>query len=92
MTATISQFAHPWAVPRIPVVRRRITPQAGHALEKLGHAIEYLSDEFIVAPEDSRGRMEAILLLMEVNRRIYADCPEVPSLGRRLVTMLRRIA
>ncbi len=92
MTAAISQFAHPWAVPRIPAVRRRITPQAGHALEKLGHAIEYLSDELIVAPEDSKGRMQAILLLMEVNRRIYAECPEVLSFGQRLATMLRRIA
>jgi len=27
--------------------RRRITPRAGHALEILGHAIEYLTDEFV---------------------------------------------
>ena len=92
MTAAATQFVHPWAVTRIPVVRRRITPLAGHALEKLGHAIEYLSDEFIVAPEDPKGCMQAILLLMEVNRGIYADCPEVPSFGQRFATMLRRLA
>ena len=45
----------------------------------------------MVAPEDSKGRMQAILLLMEVNRGIYADCPEVPSFGQRFATMLRRI-
>lgn len=92
MTATISHFAHPWAVSNAPVVRRRITPQAGHALEKLGHAIEYLSDELIVAPQDSKGCMQAILLLMEVNRSVYADCPEVPSFSQRLTAMLRRVA
>jgi len=26
---------------------RRITPEAGHALEILGHAIEYLTDELV---------------------------------------------
>lgn len=92
MTAAISQFAHPWAVPSAPAIRRRITPDAGHALEKLGHAIDYLTDEFMVAPEDSKGCMQAILLLMEVNRGIYADCPEVPSFGQRFATMLRRFA
>jgi len=92
MTASISQFAHPWAVPSTPAVRRRITPMAGHALEKLGHAIEYLSDEYMFCPEDSRGRVEAILLLMEVNRQIYAECPEIPSLSQRLSHLFRRLA
>ncbi len=27
--------------------RRRVTPEAGHALEILGHAIEYLADEYV---------------------------------------------
>ena len=92
MTAAISQFAHPWAVPSAPAIRRRITPDAGHALEKLGHAIEYLSDEFMVAPEDSKGRMEAILLIMEINRKVYADCPEVLSIGQQLISFPRRSA
>jgi hypothetical protein len=30
-----------------PRVRRRISQQAGQALEKLAHAIEYLTDEYI---------------------------------------------
>ena len=27
--------------------KRRISPEAGHALELLGHAIEYLTDELV---------------------------------------------
>ena len=35
------------AVPRVRTHRRRITPQAGRALDILAHAIEYLTDEFV---------------------------------------------
>jgi hypothetical protein len=72
--------------------RRRISPQAGHALEILGHAIEYLSDEYVMegglfAAHDPR--LEAIQLLMSRNREIYFACPEVPGLSERLRTWLR---
>ena len=40
-----------------PVVRRRITPGAGRALEILAHALEYLSDECAVS--DATGAMAA---------------------------------
>lgn len=65
---------------------RRISPEAGHALEKLGHAIEYLTDEFVFAGgsfEAGSPQLEAIQLLMAVNREIYLACPEIPSLGER---------
>jgi hypothetical protein len=67
--------------------RRRITPQAGHALEILGHAIEYLTDEFV--HENSgltrgNGQLEAVQLLMAVNRQVYYECPEVLTVGERL--------
>lgn len=66
--------------------RRRISPEAGHALEILGHAIEYLGDEF-ADPAGSlnalNAQMEAVQLLMEINRQIYLQCPEVPSMGTR---------
>lgn len=66
--------------------RRRISPEAGHALEILGHAIEYLGDEF-ADPVGSEialdAQMEAVQLLMEINRQIYFECPEVPSMGTR---------
>jgi hypothetical protein len=71
--------------------RRRISPEAGHALEILGHAIEYLTDEFICAggslsPHD--GQVEAVQLLMSLNREIYFGCPEVPTFGDRFRALL----
>ena len=47
-----TDFSLPLATPAASIAqtrnsRRRITPQAGRALEKLGHAIEYLTDEFV---------------------------------------------
>jgi hypothetical protein len=74
-------------------VRRRISPQAGRALVILGHAIEYLSDEFVheggpVSLSD--GRIEAIQLLMSVNRQIYFECPVILPLGTRILGFLCR--
>ena len=66
--------------------RRRISPEAGHALEILGHAIEYLTDEFVYAGgsfSDHDGQVEAVQLLMGLNREIYFGCPEVPTFGDR---------
>jgi len=59
--------------------------ESGKALEVLGHAIEYLVDEFLFEYEDAllsrrSGRIEAIQLLMSVNRQIYFECPIVSSL------------
>lgn len=71
--------------------RRRISPEAGHALEILGHAIEYLTDEFVHTGGSfsaSDGQVEAVQLLMAVNRQIYFACPEVPSLGERWRSLL----
>lgn len=71
--------------------RRRITPRAGHALEILGHAIEYLTDEFVHQGAEFRSRnaqLEAVQLLMSVNRQVYFECPEVPTLGERLRSAL----
>jgi len=74
--------------------RRRISSEAGHALEKLGHAIEYLTDEFMSEEGQSMfrrdGRLEAIEILMAANRSVYYDCPEVPSFRERLATLLHR--
>ena len=71
--------------------RRRISSEAGHALETLGHAIEYLSDEFVhgggsLTAHD--GQVEAVQLLMGINRQIYFECPIVPSLGERCRALL----
>ncbi len=71
--------------------RRRISPEAGHALEILGHAIEYLTDEFVhgggsFSAHD--GQVDAVQLLMAVNRQVYFSCPEVPLLGERWRSLL----
>jgi len=65
---------------------RRISPEAGHALEKLGHAIDYLTDEYIhedgtFSQDDAK--LQAVQLLMVINRDIYLACPEVPTLADR---------
>ena len=73
--------------------RRQITAQAGHALEILGHAIEYLGDEYVheAGAFGARDpRLEAIQLLMARNREIYFACPEAPTLGQRIHSWLQR--
>ena len=71
--------------------RRRITPQAGHALEILGHAIEYLTDEFVQeggSLSPGNGRLEAIQILMALNRAVYFECPMELSFGERCRSLL----
>jgi hypothetical protein len=72
--------------------RRSFSPESGRALEMLGHAIEYLSDEYIYEGGQFRlsdPRMQATLMLMERSREIYFACPEIPSMGERLRRWLR---
>lgn len=74
--------------------RRRITPQAGRALEILGHSIEYLADESIHRGVDlstPSAEAEAIQLLMALNRKIYFACPEIPSFRERLAWTFRSL-
>jgi len=74
-----------------PRLRRRITPQAGKALEILAHALEYLTDEYAVsgsAGPSLQDRLEAIELLKSLNRRVYLECAEVPR--TRVRSFLRR--
>jgi hypothetical protein len=75
-------------------VRRRTTPEAGFALEVLGHAIEYLADEYVheggilSSIESPDPRVEALRLLMAANREVYYACPVMPSLYQRVVGRL----
>jgi hypothetical protein len=72
--------------------RRHITQQAGRALEILGHAIEYLADEFVergCSFSDDKGQLDAVQLLMALNRQVYFECPEVPRLSERFRAFLR---
>ena len=75
--------------------RRRISTEAGRGLEILGHAIEYLADEYMYEGGQinlADPRVQAVLLLMEKNRDIYFACPEVPTLGERLRSWLQLLA
>lgn len=72
--------------------RRHIDPPSGRALEILGHAIEYLTDELVhnsevILADDPR--VQSIQLLMTLNRQIYLSCPEVQSFGERCRSFLR---
>jgi hypothetical protein len=77
--------------------RRRVSPEAGRAIEMLGHAIEYLADEFALECRsgatsiglDKHPQVSAIDLLMARNREIYFSCPLVPTFGERLRALLR---
>jgi hypothetical protein len=77
--------------------RRSMTPEAGRAIEMLGHAIEYLADEFALECMDSQvrsapgvnPRIMAIELLKARNREIYFNCPQVPTVGDRLRSLLK---
>lgn len=97
MAATTSTgFSIPASAPVVPAVRvhsnrRRITPQAGRALEILGHAIEYLTDEFVhqgLEPSAGDAQLKAVQMLMALNRQIYFECPEVPTWGDRCRKLL----
>jgi hypothetical protein len=74
-------------------LRRRPTRQQGHALELLGHAIEYLVDTQLhrttaaVAPSD----VAANHLLMRLSREVFAECREIVPIRRRLKLHLRNL-
>jgi hypothetical protein len=72
-----------------PFVRRQLSPEEGRAIEILGHAIEYLADEYCAdaQPKGRLGnadpRIEAIQTLKALNRSIYYSAPEAePALTR----------
>jgi hypothetical protein len=88
-----SEHAEAQTVPVSNANRRRlISAQAGHALEILGHAIEYLTDEYVHEAKQLSAhdpQVEAIQLLMKINREMYFGCPVVPTFRERLRSLLR---
>lgn len=77
---------------------RRITPSAGRALETLGRAIEYLADEYALSfaqiglLDSGDPQIEAIQILMSLNRQVYYSCPETEPLLQRFANWLFRTA
>jgi len=92
----VEHFAAPvvrrHAKPSSQLVRRRPTAQQGHALELLGHAIEYIADsQLYISPEgESKSESDAIQLLMRLNREVFAECREIVPVRRRLKQRLMR--
>ena len=78
------------AVEMRPFVRRQLSPEEGRAIEILGHAIEYLADEYCAdaQPKGRLGnadpRVEAIQTLKELNRSIYYSATEVQPAFTRM--------
>jgi len=92
MAATTTRFGvHRIARREAPIARanrrRHITPEAGRALEILGHAIEYLTDEYVHEAKEFSARdpqVQAVQMLMALNRGIYYACPLEPTFIERL--------
>ena len=83
---------HPSASRNLGIVRRRITPEAGRGLEILGHALDYLADEFVCDGcrfSDDSGRLQAIQLLTYLNRQIYFACDVEPTFRDRAQSLFR---
>jgi hypothetical protein len=78
------------AVELRPFVRRQLSPEEGRAIEILGHAIEYLADEYCAdaQPKGRLGnadpRIEAIQTLKTLNRLIYYSAAEVKPAFTRM--------
>lgn len=76
------------------VLRRHVSLEAERALQKLGHAIEHLTDELISGDRSTKtdpAVLEAVRILMALNREIYHACPVVDSRQWPLVGILRRL-
>jgi hypothetical protein len=82
--------------PRPSFARRKVSPVSGRALEILGHAIEHLADEYVLKAAEmgtlqaDDPRIDAMHILMALNREVYYACPEVEPALSRLTRWLSR--
>ncbi len=72
------------------VIRRRPSPFQGRALEKLGHAVEYLVDSrmALIGEPATKADTEAVDILMRLSRCVFSECEEIVPVGRRLKAWL----
>ena len=68
------------------LIMRRGTLEQGRALETLGHAVEYLIDTRLFEPgeHNARDEQEAVQILMRMSRAVFAECPEVMSMRKKM--------
>ena len=84
------------ASPPAPFVHRRLSRESAQGLEILGHAIEYLADEYAVDPADkgplgnADPRIAAIQMLKALNRGVYFSGVEVQPVWQRIRLWLLR--
>jgi hypothetical protein len=73
-------------------VRRRASREQGQALERLGHAVEYLIDSrmFLTGKMNPAAEREAVQLLMRLSRSIFAECVEVVSVWEQVERLCRK--
>jgi hypothetical protein len=65
----------------------------GHALESLGHSIEYLYDSRVYrnAGELSPSDVEAVQILMRLSREVFVECREVVPARNGLKLLLHKL-
>lgn len=73
--------------------RRRPGREQGQALERLGHAVEYLIDSrmFLTQVPYTSAEEEAVQILMGLNRLVFESCPAVVTMRRRVTDGLMRL-
>ena len=80
-------------------VRRKLSYTAARGMEVLGHAIDYLSDEFALEclktgnlrMKQEHPTLAALKLLHQKRREVYEACPVAPTMGERLLGWWQRI-
>ncbi len=97
MDATSSNYS-PAALPQ-PVAlsaartphQRTISAHPARARTTLGHAIEYLTDQFVHDGESlvaNNDRLEAVKLLMTLNRQVFFEYQQLPKWNVRFRSVL----
>ncbi len=73
------------------LVPRRPDRVQGLALERIGHAIEYLVDARMFTGDDftHAADAEAVRILSGLSRAVFAECPEVVPVQNRVRDWLR---
>ena len=75
-----------------PIDELRASQRAVRGRKVLGRAIEHLTDSYETAGEtgaEQRARLQAVQLLMALNRELYAECIPMPTFGERCISWLR---
>jgi hypothetical protein len=72
---------------RRSILRRQPNECQGRALEKLGHAVEYLVDSRMALIDEpaTKADTEALDILMRLSRCVFFECAEIVPVGRRLM-------